>query len=63
MKPGTKFIAAILVLLIQVVAVGPERQAGSQVADKSLDSATSRHAVPILMADTGDYYVGANRPT
>lgn len=60
MKTGSKLIGAILVLLIQAVAVGPDGDVASQ-ADRQ--PATPPDAVQSLMADSGDYYVGANRPT
>jgi len=60
MKTGSKLIGAILVLLIQAVAVGPDGDVASQAGRQQ---ATPPDTVQPLMADSGDYYVGANRPT
>jgi len=60
MKTGFKLVGAIVVLLIQAVAVGPGGDVTSQAGRQP---ATPPDTVQPLMAGSGDYYVGLNKPT
>lgn len=60
MKTGSNLVGAIVVVLIQAVAVGP---GGNVTSQAGRQPATPPDAVQTLMAGSGDYYVGASKPT